>query len=78
MSALVSASVSRVKSTNGHQSISITIHKPGQTLTGRPTPPAYNTRGIVFYIQKGTWGGGAYYLGGACCMQGNTVIIIFI
>ena len=73
VSALISASVCRVKSTNGRQSTSIKIHKPGQTLNGRPTPPAYNTRGIVFYIQKGTWGGGAYYLGVACCMRGNTV-----
>ena len=27
----------------------------------------------MFYIQKGTWGGGAYYLGGARCMWGNMV-----
>ena len=73
VSARISASVRRVKSTNGRQSISITIHKPGQTLNGRPTPPAYNKRGIIFYIRKGTWGGGAYYLGDACCMRGNTV-----
>ena len=28
---------------------------------------------LYFTYGKGTWGGGAYYLWGACCMRGNTV-----
>ena len=48
----------------------LSAERPGQTysslhLMGQPTPPAYNKQGIVFYIRKGPWGGGAYYLGGA-------------
>ena len=50
----------------------LSAKRPGQTLelsalNGRLTAPAYNKRGIVFYIQKGTWGGGAG------CMWGDTV-----
>ena len=30
-------------------------------------------RALYFTHGKGTWGGGAYYLWGACCMRGNTV-----
>ena len=30
---------------------------------------------LYFTYGKGTWGGGAYYLGGAGCMRGNTVNI---
>ena len=29
---------------------------------------------LYFTYGKGTWGGGAYYLWGACCMRGNTGI----
>ena len=32
-------------------------------------------RALYFTYGKGTWGGGAYYLWGACCMRGNTVPI---
>ena len=31
-------------------------------------------RALSFTYGKGTWGGGAYYLWGACCMRGNTVL----
>ena len=30
-------------------------------------------RALCFTYGKGTWGGGAYYLWGACCMRGNMV-----
>ena len=32
-------------------------------------------RALCFTYGKGTWGGGAYYLWGACCMRGNTVLL---
>ena len=32
-------------------------------------------RAFYFTNGKGTWGGDAYYLWGACCMRGNTVIL---
>ena len=31
---------------------------------------------LYFTYGKGTWGGGAYYLGGAGCTWGNTVDLL--
>ena len=56
----------------------LSAERPGQTcnsphLMASQLPLRIINGELVFYIRKGTWGGGAYYLEGAGCMWGNTV-----
>ena len=53
--------------------------RPGQTYSSQhlmtdQLPLRTINRELYFTFGIGSWGGGAYYLGGAGCMQGNTVI----